>query len=127
MVLSYLNVNVDYRRIVRLLRTNPAFGTPFPNIDRLQQLGVNVQRQQGTIGYLKDEIERRNPCIVPVVTRELPYWSDHTEHAVVVVGVSDTHVVVNDPVMTQPAIHVPIGDFDLAWLERDEQYATLTR
>jgi hypothetical protein len=37
----------------------------------------------------------------------------------------DTHVYLNDPALPNAPILVSRGDFELAWLERDEFYAVL--
>jgi uncharacterized protein YvpB len=60
-----------------------------------------------------------------VQTIELPYWSEPTDHALVVTGLDKTSIYLNDPAFANAPIQVPHGDFDLAWLERDEMYATL--
>ncbi len=60
-------------------------------------------------------------------TRELPYWDEATNHAVLVVGLDKAPVDVNDPQFSNAPIKVSRGDFDLAWLEWDELYAVLMR
>jgi uncharacterized protein YvpB len=60
-----------------------------------------------------------------VRTGELPYWTYQTDHAVVVVGFDEGHVYVNDPDRPGAPIAVPVGDFELAWLERDYAYALI--
>ena len=58
-------------------------------------------------------------------TENLPYWPHNTLHAVVVVGIDDRSVYLNDPEFPEAPIAVPVGDFDLAWLAEDERYAIL--
>jgi predicted double-glycine peptidase len=65
------------------------------------------------------------PVIVPLRTGELPHWSENIDHAVVVVGMDEHSVYLNDPAFATAPIQVPHGDFDLAWLEREEYYAVL--
>lgn len=36
------------------------------------------------------------------------------------------YVYMHDPAVVAYPLRVGIGDFDLAWLERDEEYAVLT-
>ncbi len=43
------------------------------------------------------------------------------------VGMDEENVYVDDPEFSQSPMQVSLGDFDLAWLERDEMYAVLTR
>ena len=62
-----------------------------------------------------------------MTTGELHYWLRSTEHALLVVGMDDEDVYVNDPQLTFGPIKILIGEFDLAWLEHDEKYATITR
>ena len=66
------------------------------------------------------------PAIIFLKTSQLPYWGEATDHAVVLVGMDNQFAYLNDPVFTNAPISVPIGDFDLAWLERDEFFSILT-
>lgn len=60
-------------------------------------------------------------------TVELLYWNkEENNHAVVVVGLDDDYVYVNDPAFLNAPIQVARGDFDLAWLAKDEYYAVIT-
>lgn len=71
-------------------------------------------------------LERGWPSIVGVQAAEFPYWQDlPTQHAVVVVGMTPTSVLVNDPAMADAPLAIPYGDFDLAWLEMDEAFAVI--
>ena len=54
-------------------------------------------------------------------------WNESTLHAVVVVGMDDQHVYLNDPGFPEAPVKVSHGDFGLAWLERDEFYAALMK
>ncbi|MEM7538304.1 MAG: hypothetical protein AAF639_39415 [Chloroflexota bacterium] len=57
----------------------------------------------------------------------MPHWNGvDLWHAVVVVGISQTHVYVNDPDEVNAPTPIPIGDFDLAWLAQNERYAVLS-
>jgi predicted double-glycine peptidase len=49
------------------------------------------------------------------------------QHAVVVVGLDDSSVYLNDPAMDYGPIRVSIGDFDLAWFNQEERYGVLIR
>lgn len=125
MVLKYLNAPMDYQRLFKALRTNEQTGTPFPNIQRLEKLGITVVFQQGTLFQLYKFLQNGWPVIRPVKTQELHHWEMDTDHAVVVVGMDDQWVYINDPAFARAPIPVAHGDFDLAWLERDEYYAVL--
>ena len=119
MILAYLNRRTRYWRVRWLLGTQ-SFGTPFSHIRRLERLGVTVEAHtRGTLAVLHAHLLQNHPCLVSVQTQNLPYWSYNTLHAVVVVGMDDQTVYLNDPEVPDAPIAVPIGDFDLAWLAED--------
>lgn len=127
MVLRYFgNTSVSYGRLNLLLEIQSDFGAPFSNIHRLAQLNYLVLYQQGTLSDLRHALVNGWPPIVPVNTGELPYWGQiRVYHAVVVVGMDAQSIYLNDPAFTKSPIRVSIGDFDLAWLDRDEMYAVV--
>lgn len=127
MLLNYIGVSLDYKRLVRLLRIRESAGTPFFNIRELTKQSISVTYKQGTIEELYDHLVSGRPCIASVQTRELPYWNDiSSHHAVVVVGMDQESIYLNDPELTFAPVKVSLGDFDLAWLEQDEFYAVLS-
>jgi len=127
MVLRSLQVSVDYVQLVRMLEITD-IGAPFSRLLRLETLGVKVTLSCGTLPLLHRHLVRGLPSIVAVDTRELPYWrSVASPHAVVVCGMNRHDVLLLDPAFATGPFLVTHGDFDLAWLERDEQYATITR
>jgi len=125
MGLTYLGQPVAYEHLVKLLNVRPEIGAPASNICFLVKLGVQVRYQSGTLDQLRSYLERDLPCIAFVDTGELPYWRQQTAHAVVVVGVTAQSIYLNDPALPNAPVRVPRGDFDLAWLEHDEQYAVV--
>lgn len=126
MVLNYLGYPHSYRQLLRLLQVSQ-FGAPASNIMNLEQFGVAVEYREGTLDDLKQHIALGRPCIVFLDTAQLPYWSEGTFHATVVVGVDDTHVYLNDPAFDQSPQRISLKDFELAWLERGYFYATIYR
>ncbi len=126
MVLDYLGLPAPYEQLLKLLDVQ-WYGTPSFNIRAIEQLGVDVIYRQGTLAELRDHLSRNCPAIVFVVTDELPYTTRRTDHAVVVVGMDRDYVYLNDPAAVTVPVPVPLGDFELAWLERDEYYAVLMR
>jgi ABC-type bacteriocin/lantibiotic exporter with double-glycine peptidase domain len=125
MVLTYLGLSVTYDQLLQLLRVN-WFGTPASNIRELENLGLTVFYQQGILADITGHLSNNRPCIAFLQTGELPYWDEAIDHAVVVVGMDEQSIFLNDPAFPNAPIQVSQGDFDLAWLERDEFYATFT-
>lgn len=125
MVLTYRKIPTNYHRLFKLLQIQKGYGAPFYNIQALTQLHLDVLYRQGTLHDLYHFLQSGNPVIVPVSTGELPYWPESTDHAVVVVGMDAQSIYLNDPAFATAPIQVGLGDFDLAWLERDEYFAVL--
>lgn len=125
MVLTYHHIRFNYRRLWKTLRIQSGVGTSFSNIQALKHEGITVLYQRGSIPDLYAFLGKHQPVIVPVKTRELPYWKEQTDHAVVVVGMDNQFIYLNDPAFSTIPMQVSHGDFDLAWLERDEYYAVL--
>ena len=126
MVLTYMGRSVAYGRLLRLLRIKSELGTLASNVRRLEALKVEVIFQPGDFDQLQDHLQQNQPCIAFIHTRELSYWTDDVDHAVVVVGLDEQHIYVNDPAFPSGPLTVDRGEFDLAWLEWDEKYAVLT-
>jgi uncharacterized protein YvpB len=74
---------------------------------------------------LQAHLENNRPCMTLVQTSELPYWAEESDHAVIVIGLDDELIYLNDPAFPEAPIQVTRGEFDLAWLEKDEVYAVL--
>ncbi|MEZ4707055.1 MAG: C39 family peptidase [Caldilineaceae bacterium] len=126
MVLTYLGATFSYAQIARTLKIQPNAGAPFPNIQMLEQMNIIVgYRRNGSMETLYTLLRHGWPVIASVNTGALPYWEFSTGHAVVVVGMDTTHILLNDPGIPAGPIQVLLGDFDLAWVEQDELYAVL--
>ncbi len=124
MVLDYLNIKIGYDQLLKLLGTQP-FGTFASQLHKLETLNLTVIYKRGTFEELYDHLTRNHPCIAFVMTGQLPYWTEDKSHAVVVVGLDDDFIYLNDPDVSKAPVQVSRGDFDLAWLEWDEMYAAL--
>jgi len=122
MVLMYMRRSVRYGRLMQILGTQE-HGTPFSNIRHLDQLGVHVTIASGHLDQLYHHLTHNQPCIASVQTADLPHWDRQADHAVVVVGMDSQYVFLNDPAFEIAPIIVPLGDFDLAWLAKDEDFA----
>ena len=127
MVLNFIGAPVAYRRLVKILEVVPDVGTPSFKVQNVERLGIHVHYQRGSIAQLRSHLTVGQPCIVFVQTKDLPYRDDDTAHAIVLVGMDDDNCYVNDPEFIESPLPVSLGDFDLAWLERDEMYAVFTR
>ncbi len=125
MVLDYIGQPVNYDRLLRLLQIDPEYGTAARNIVRLSELGVDVLYARGTLGDIRGHLAANRPCIAFVNTGELLYWKERTGHAVVVVGIDDEMVYLNDPAFANAPQAASHGDFLLAWLEMEEYYAII--
>jgi ABC-type bacteriocin/lantibiotic exporter with double-glycine peptidase domain len=124
MVLEYLNVAHTYQTIGQLLGLTP-YGTPISRVRNLQQLGLTVVYEPGTLETLNDQLTAGRPCVVPVRTGELSYWREDVRHAVVVVGLTPLTIFLNDPAFDKAPIGVARAEFELAWIEQDNMYVML--
>ena len=126
MILAYLQEPVDVTRIARLLGTQE-FGSIASRIQKLAEWNYEVVYQSGSLARLRDLIAADVPPIAFVWTGDLPYWAINTPHAVVVIGLDNDNVYVNDPAVSISPQSISVGDFLLAWAEFDNRYATITR
>lgn len=126
MALAYIGQPVPYNQLLTLLAVGP-IGAPRRNIVRCTSPSVDVVYREANIPLLAEMVQHRLPVIVFVDTGELPYWSYATSHAVVVTGVQAEQIFVNDPAFAEAPIQVPVGDFDLAWLNADYMCAIISR
>jgi ABC-type bacteriocin/lantibiotic exporter with double-glycine peptidase domain len=125
MVLEYLHIHVGYARLLRLLRVGP-IGTAFGNLAGLTTLGVSVLVDNGTITDIRRFLESGLPVIVFLDTGELAYWNyEHTDHAAVVISMDEENIKLNDPEFQEAPQTCSIGEFELAWLEKDNLFAVI--
>jgi ABC-type bacteriocin/lantibiotic exporter with double-glycine peptidase domain len=126
MILAYLQEPVDVARIAHLLGTQE-FGSIASHIHHLTEWNYEVVYRSGSLARLRDLIAVAVPPIAFIWTGDLPYWAINTPHAVVVVGLDNDNIYVNDPAVSVSPQSISIGDFLLAWAEFDNRYATITR
>ncbi|MFN8492248.1 MAG: cysteine peptidase family C39 domain-containing protein [Caldilineaceae bacterium] len=127
-ILQDLQIPIPYDRLLKVLETEQA-GSYFSKLKKLEfELRMTVELAQGSddldrlYGYLNQAL----PIIAFVSTAELKsYWATATFHAVVVVGLDDEIIYVNDPYFADAPKEVPRGEFTLAWLEQDYWYAVI--
>jgi ABC-type bacteriocin/lantibiotic exporter with double-glycine peptidase domain len=126
MILSYINVRVNYNQLINLLHITP-IGTASFRVLELEKLNITVVYKQGTLDELREHLANNRPCLAFVDSAQLPYSRLASNHAVVVSGMDETQIYLNDPDLDYAPVAIPIGDFDLAWLERDEYYAAFLK
>ena len=125
MVLHYFRVPYRYNQLLHLLRVE-AHGTVFSHLRYLESLGVSVHVGKGDMEVLHGQLNRGLPPIVAVDTGELrSYWRDAVSHAVVVVGMDEVFVYVNDPAFATAPQQIPMAEFELARQEQDDRYAVI--
>lgn len=135
MVLAYLGERVAYNRLVHRLGTTES-GTFFAHLDRLRSWRLAIERAHGTLAIVQTQLETGRPVIVPVDTELLPYWMTRpdvteaeriTNHAVVVVGMDDHAIYVNDPDFDIAPQAVERGWFLDAWRHHEQWYVVIRR
>jgi ABC-type bacteriocin/lantibiotic exporter with double-glycine peptidase domain len=124
MVLDYLGQPTAYRRLLSLLEIGP-IGAPRRNVLRLSKLGVDVVFREATLPILARYVQAGLPVIAFVDTGELSYWPVSTNHAVVVLGIEEDHVWINDPAFPDAPKEVSLAEFDLAWFNGDTTCAII--
>ena len=125
MILAYLHVPVQYEYLLRLLKVR-AFGTSLFNLRNLQTLGLFVLIEEGNLADLQTHLEMGLPPIVAVSTARLSsYWTEDTDHAVIVVGIDNDFVYLHDPDLATAPQVVDIKEFESAWLDQDYWYAII--
>ena len=129
MVLAHLGVTVSQAELNRLFELTP-LGVPLSRLQRLTQpykVQVTIHHE-GNLVDLQQAVDENTPLIVFIHTGQLAYWSEETQHAVVVVGYEDSAVLLlNDPAFPDAPKQVPADEFMLAWDEFDNIYARLSR
>lgn len=127
MILEYLGHPISEAKLARQLGTRP-FGTPAPNISRLERLGFSVTYESATLTTLEANLAAGIPCLVFVRTGNLPYWkNEDTAHVMVAVGIEGETLYVNDPAFDTFPQAIPLDYFLLAWSEFDHRLATIQR
>jgi ABC-type bacteriocin/lantibiotic exporter with double-glycine peptidase domain len=124
MVLVYLGFDVSYIQLLKLLGTKQ-FGTSFWNIKRLEQLGATVTIDHLASTEIGSNLALDLPVIACLNTADLSYWSQAVDHVVVVVGIDQEQVYVNDPSLSRGQHAVPRAEFELAQLQYDNLCAVI--
>lgn len=115
MVLAHTGRPVDYARLLSMLRIGP-LGTRRRSVLNLTRLGLDVTYHETALPIVAEYLQAGHSVIAFVDTAELGYWTTAANHAVVVIGLDDDHVIVNDPAFASAPHHIPRDEFELAWL-----------
>ena len=115
MVLAYYAISVSRQQLFRQLRIITGFGTAISNAAWLKAPGIQCQVRIGRVEDLQAYINAGVPPILAIDTSSLPYWSESTQHAVVLVGLEGEVAYVNDPMFAQSPIQMPTAALWLAW------------
>jgi uncharacterized protein YvpB len=124
MVLGYLGRHEPYEFLVKVVGTR-WFGTPADNVLCLERIDVTVTLTELSLTEIEAHLRAGRPVIAYVDTAELPYWSASADHAVVVVGVDEEWVYLNDPYFEDAPQSVSHIAFRLAQLRFDNRCALL--
>ncbi len=125
-VLAHLGHSIDEATLERLLETKP-FGTPVRNIQRVSTFGFSVSFASSSLVNLRAALAEGNPVIVFVMTGNMKYWRLNVAHALVVVGIDDEKIYLNDPWFDKAPQVCSIDEFLAAWAEFDHLAAIITR
>jgi len=126
MVLAYLGRDLTESQVAKVLRSH-TFGTPAPNIRHLESLGLSVMFGQMSLSRLRAYLQQGAPCIVFVQAADLPYSGVEGYHAVVVIGLGEHVVYINDPAFDTGPQSVPLDHFMLAWSEFEYECAIIMK
>lgn len=123
-MLAYLGRPVAYERLIQVLGTR-RFGTPAENVLRLEQLGIKVTLTELSLAEISEHLQNQRPVMAFVNTADLPYWNTRTDHVVVVVGMDEHTVYLNDPYFVEAPQPVSRAAFELSLLRFDYRCAIL--
>ena len=124
MVLTYFGGDESYEQLTQILGTR-WFGTPVENILRLDNIGSKVPLKESSLEEISSHLQNNRPVIAFVNTADLPYWHIDTNHVVVVVGIDDESVYINDLYFAEASQRVPRASFELSMLRFDFRCAVL--
>jgi len=125
MILASFGHLMDQKDLARLPGTS-WLGTPSSNVRRLASLGYAVAYGEASLEEIATYLEQEIPVIAFVRTSDLPYWQTDTAHAVVVVGIDEHQVYVNDPYIAEAPQPIPQEAFLLAWARQDYTFAVVS-
>ena len=119
MVLAYWGSPVTEAKVSQLLGSEGA-GVPASRVRRLAQWGYKVSYETSNLSQLQHAIQRKIPIIALVDTQFLEQWDSSVFHAILVVGIDNETVIINDPAFPTAPHHCSLNGFLAAWVEMNE-------
>ena len=117
-VLAFQGVHLEEEEVCDLMKTDEA-GTSLVDLDKCYSrafLTVKSELKPLSLAALRQSLQSDIPPIVIVNTDLLKsYWQKECVHALVVVGIEDQVVLVNDPFFAEAPKRVPVAEFLAAW------------
>ena len=126
MILAFYGKELAESDLRDILRTKWS-GTSPANAVYLSELGYFPTFLHSSFNELKRFLDQSTPVIVFLWTNCLSYWSASYMHSVVVIGMSEDIVVVNDPYFKDHPQQIPIAEFQRAWAAADNFLIRLQR
>lgn len=127
MVLSYLDISIQYVELLEILDIQKTAGASMYNLNNLHLLGVTIDILDGNMDLLNSLIEDGHPVIAAVDTIDLAGWEESTTHAVVAAGVNDFAVFYHDPWFSDGPKSITRQQFESAWLYREYVCAVIQK
>ena len=101
-------------------------GTFRESVKRVVELGYDVSTGlHATEEDLHESLARGTPPIVFLRTGELEYWSHDEPHAVVVLGIHESTVYLDDPAIDDAPQSVDAESFSRAWWRSENRIAVI--
>ena len=126
MTLAQLGIPKKQTDLASLLGTQAGIGTPFSRIKNLQDVTVEVLEWAG-LPAISDALLMSKAVIAGILTTpRLPGWERiQTQHAILIIEITGTHIVYHDPAHTNVPASASIDEFLLAWSDMGEPIAFL--
>jgi len=126
MSLAFLGDPVVEEQVTKLFESTGE-GTLALRVLRLNKWGYKVTYRSGNLEELVAWLENGKAPIVLVKTQFLDYWdwSINTPHAVVVAGIENQEIYLNDPAFDVSPQICSLDGFLAAWAEMDERVALI--
>jgi len=126
MLLAHLESPVLESKVSELFEATE-IGTPASRVLRLKKWGYRVIYRSAALAELGGWLVEGISPIVFVHTQFLDYWTENSPHAVVLVGMDENDIYLNDPAFATAPQLCSLDGFIAAWTEMDEVAAVITR